>query len=123
MVYELIGKTQYPLIFGLHLSIYWLGGTFEKDPLVLYVLKSVDFFINFQKNPERPKLAKYGCQHGHQVTKMFAKIGKLVHKSPTWSPKIIPNWLYHQDFTKLSLNPHYSVQDGVACEYYNFNIK
>ncbi|GFV49808.1 hypothetical protein TNCV_1390901, partial [Trichonephila clavipes] len=28
--------------------------------------------------------------------------------APTWSPKIMPTWLYRQDFAKFSLNRHYN---------------
>ncbi|GFV72391.1 transposable element Tcb1 transposase [Trichonephila clavipes] len=28
-------------------------------------------------------------------------------KSPNWPPKIMPTWLYRQDFAKFSLNRHY----------------
>ncbi|GFS58041.1 hypothetical protein TNCV_3124981 [Trichonephila clavipes] len=27
---------------------------------------------------------------------------------PTWSPKMMPTWLYRQDFTNFSLNRHYN---------------
>ncbi|GFV69703.1 hypothetical protein TNCV_4508161 [Trichonephila clavipes] len=27
---------------------------------------------------------------------------------PTWSPKMMPTWLYRQDFAKFSLNRHYN---------------
>ncbi|GFV01554.1 hypothetical protein TNCV_2961471 [Trichonephila clavipes] len=29
-------------------------------------------------------------------------------KSPNWSPKMMPTWLYRQDFAKFSLNRHYN---------------
>ncbi|GFT12291.1 hypothetical protein TNCV_4005471 [Trichonephila clavipes] len=35
---------------------------------------------------------------------------------PTWSPKMMPTWLYHQDFAKFLLNRHYNVRGGIACE-------
>ncbi|GFS95158.1 hypothetical protein TNCV_2705041 [Trichonephila clavipes] len=28
--------------------------------------------------------------------------------SPNWSPKMMPTWLYRQDFAKFSLNRHYN---------------
>ncbi|GFT60653.1 zinc finger MYM-type protein 1 [Trichonephila clavipes] len=31
-------------------------------------------------------------------------------KSPNWPPKMMPTWLYRQDFTKFSLNRHYNTQ-------------
>ncbi|GFX14630.1 hypothetical protein TNCV_4016281 [Trichonephila clavipes] len=31
-----------------------------------------------------------------------------VPNSSTWSPKMMPTWLYHQDFAKFSLNRHYN---------------
>ncbi|GFS71283.1 uncharacterized protein TNCV_5050321 [Trichonephila clavipes] len=29
-------------------------------------------------------------------------------KSPNWLPKMMPTWLYRQDFAKFSLNRHYN---------------
>ncbi|GFV48832.1 hypothetical protein TNCV_4269091 [Trichonephila clavipes] len=29
-------------------------------------------------------------------------------KSPTWPPKMMPAWLYRQNFAKFSLNRHYN---------------
>ncbi|GFV44863.1 hypothetical protein TNCV_1340711 [Trichonephila clavipes] len=34
-------------------------------------------------------------------------------KLPTWSPKMMPNWLYRQDFAKFSLNRHYNWHSNV----------
>ncbi|GFU79850.1 hypothetical protein TNCV_3423301, partial [Trichonephila clavipes] len=28
--------------------------------------------------------------------------------TPKWSPKMMPTWLYRQDFAKFSLNRHYN---------------
>ncbi|GFX11007.1 DUF4817 domain-containing protein [Trichonephila clavipes] len=74
--------------------------------------KSPSVYINIvTKIPEGLKLAK-----------MIAKVVRFVTKSPTWTPKMTPTWLYRNDFTKFPLNHHYDVTDGVACEYYNFNV-
>ncbi|GFV70931.1 hypothetical protein TNCV_4462261 [Trichonephila clavipes] len=37
--------------------------------------------------------------------------------SPTWSPKMMPMWLYRQDFAKLSLNRHYNRPSGQLVAY------
>ncbi|GFT23665.1 hypothetical protein TNCV_3511321 [Trichonephila clavipes] len=34
-------------------------------------------------------------------------------KSPNWPPKMMPTWLYRQDFAKFSLNRHYSKKKGL----------
>ncbi|GFV97114.1 hypothetical protein TNCV_3527001 [Trichonephila clavipes] len=39
---------------------------------------------------------------------MITKSPKWSLKSPTWSPKMTPTWLYRQDFAKLALNHHYN---------------
>ncbi|GFV54523.1 hypothetical protein TNCV_4826511 [Trichonephila clavipes] len=31
----------------------------------------------------------------------------MTPKSPNWPPKMMPTWLYRQDFSKFSLNRHY----------------
>ncbi|GFX01333.1 hypothetical protein TNCV_3730021 [Trichonephila clavipes] len=46
-----------------------------------------------------------------------------ITKLPTWSPKMMPTWLYRQHFAMFPLNHHYNLRNGVACEYYNFKIK
>ncbi|GFU66074.1 hypothetical protein TNCV_1116861 [Trichonephila clavipes] len=33
---------------------------------------------------------------------------KSTNWPPTWSPKMMPTWLYRQDFAKFSLNRHYN---------------
>ncbi|GFV53185.1 DUF4817 domain-containing protein [Trichonephila clavipes] len=33
-------------------------------------------------------------------------------KSPNWSPKMMPIWLYRQDFAKFSLNRHHNISHG-----------
>ncbi|GFW03533.1 hypothetical protein TNCV_3020451 [Trichonephila clavipes] len=33
---------------------------------------------------------------------------KSPNRPPTWSPKMVPTWLYRQDFAKFSLNRHYN---------------
>ncbi|GFX48819.1 hypothetical protein TNCV_902011 [Trichonephila clavipes] len=33
---------------------------------------------------------------------------KLPNRPPTWSPKMMPTWLYRQDFAKFSFNRHYN---------------
>ncbi|GFX42383.1 uncharacterized protein TNCV_1519471 [Trichonephila clavipes] len=32
-----------------------------------------------------------------------------IAKLPTWSPKMMPTWLYHQHFAMFPLNRHYNV--------------
>ncbi|GFU67728.1 hypothetical protein TNCV_4586151 [Trichonephila clavipes] len=46
-----------------------------------------------------------------------------IAKLPTGSPKMTPTWLYHQHFAMLPLNRHYNVTNGIAYDYYYFNIK
>ncbi|GFX18951.1 hypothetical protein TNCV_322561 [Trichonephila clavipes] len=41
---------------------------------------------------------------------------KWSQKSPNWPPKMKPTGLYRQDFAKFSLNRHYNVKGGIACE-------
>ncbi|GFV70693.1 hypothetical protein TNCV_2022571 [Trichonephila clavipes] len=41
----------------------------------------------------------------------------MVAKSPTWSSKIIPTWLYHQDFAKFPLNHHYNASMENCVEF------
>ncbi|GFT93879.1 hypothetical protein TNCV_2132911 [Trichonephila clavipes] len=53
------------------------------------------------------ELAKNGRQHDQQNAKM---VMKLVAKSPTWSPKIMPTWLYRQDFAKFPVIPLYNME-------------
>ncbi|GFW13538.1 hypothetical protein TNCV_1210041 [Trichonephila clavipes] len=36
-------------------------------------------------------------------------VDNMIAKSPNWSPKITPTWLYRQDFAKFPLNHHYNV--------------
>ncbi|GFT38061.1 hypothetical protein TNCV_4103011 [Trichonephila clavipes] len=45
-------------IAELYLRIPRHCGSFEKYPLLSYIVKLVDFSTNFQKNPEGPKLTK-----------------------------------------------------------------
>ncbi|GFW50886.1 hypothetical protein TNCV_3591681 [Trichonephila clavipes] len=35
-------------------------------------------------------------------------VANMIAKSPTWSPKMTPTWIYRQDFTKFPLNPNYN---------------
>ncbi|GFU32871.1 hypothetical protein TNCV_4154981 [Trichonephila clavipes] len=46
------------------------------------------------------------------------KSPKWSSKSPNWPPtrlpKMMPTWLYSQDFSKFSLHRYYSVRDGVC---------
>ncbi|GFW61900.1 transposable element Tcb2 transposase [Trichonephila clavipes] len=44
-------------------------------------------------------------QHGHQSRPNCPR---------TWSPKMMPTWLYRQDFAKFSLNRHCNVRGGIA---------
>ncbi|GFX28994.1 hypothetical protein TNCV_3030371 [Trichonephila clavipes] len=37
--------------------------------------------------------------------------------SPNWPPKMMPTWLYRQDFAKFSLNRHYNTSDGINGNY------
>ncbi|GFU78686.1 uncharacterized protein TNCV_2302971 [Trichonephila clavipes] len=55
----------------------------------------------------------------HRNLSIVPSIAKL----PTESPKMIPIWLYRQQFAMFPLNRHYNVRNGIACESYNFNIK
>ncbi|GFW70041.1 hypothetical protein TNCV_1404941 [Trichonephila clavipes] len=41
----------------------------------------------------------------------------MVAKSLTWSPKMMPTWLYRQDFTKFPLNRHYNEYGTWNMEY------
>ncbi|GFV22358.1 hypothetical protein TNCV_3924181 [Trichonephila clavipes] len=49
-------------------------------------------------------------QHGCQLRQNCRQVGRQL------SPKMMPTWLYRQDFAKFSLNPHYNVRGGIACE-------
>ncbi|GFY06812.1 hypothetical protein TNCV_482171 [Trichonephila clavipes] len=45
---------------------------------------------------------------GSELAKMVTYVAKVAKVVPTWSPKMMPTWLYRQDFANFSLNCHYN---------------
>ncbi|GFS49880.1 hypothetical protein TNCV_3676191 [Trichonephila clavipes] len=43
--------------------------------------------------------------------------------SPTCSPKMMPTWLYRQDFAKFSLNRHYNVRENAMANTFWVSVR
>ncbi|GFX12944.1 hypothetical protein TNCV_3659401 [Trichonephila clavipes] len=65
---------------------------------VTLVERSTTFSKRFQRVPNSPTWSP--------MTPRWSP--KSPNWPPTWSPKMMPTWLYRQDFAKLSLKRHYN---------------